>query len=196
MSGSEETPNQCLHQSRGSPPLNGASPARTPAAFRDMGIQWPSAPKRRKVLPQDRASSRQIAQAQVGRRLGLGLRGGIAPISGDQRFAQPEFNCRQPDNCQREREGANVRDVACNAVCFHDSRLTLKTWKGLIERNYTAIDGSDGRRESADYDDANAQRSSAAKPAVAKRPCCGKHVRMEMKRIKTMGEPTPNAIEI
>jgi len=103
----------------------------------------PLAPNRLKALPRNCASSHQIAKAQVGSLRGLGLGGGVMPESRCQRRPHPDLGYGQPEDGQTEHDGPDSEDAASNGVCFHGPTLAIHTQRVLIERNHSAIEGSD-----------------------------------------------------
>ena len=102
-------------------------------------------------LPDDRGGRHQIAKAQAGSLLGLGLGGRVLPISGCQRHTEPDLSYDQPDDGQTEHGGPDSEDAANEVVCFHGPTLAPAVPKVLIERNHSAIDRSDERPKPVNF---------------------------------------------
>jgi len=96
-----------------------------------------------KVLPHNWRGGHEIANAEAGSLRGLGLSGGVLPIPGCQRFTKPDLSYDQPDDGQTEHGDPDSEDAASEGVCFHGPTLSRAAPRVLIERNYSAIDGSD-----------------------------------------------------
>jgi hypothetical protein len=96
-----------------------------------------------KVLPHNWRGGHEIAKAQAGSLLGLGLGGGVMPESRCQCLPKPDLSYDQPDDGQTEHGDADSENVANEGICFHGPTLSRAAPRVLIERNHSAIDRSD-----------------------------------------------------
>ena len=100
-------------------------------------------PNRQRMLSHNWRGRHQIAKAQAGSLLDLGLGGRVLPISGCQRHTEPDLSYEQHDDGQTKHGGPDSKDAANEVVCFHGPTLVPCRPKVLIERIERLIDGSD-----------------------------------------------------